>query len=570
MARKSSGGVDDFDPYHKWLGIPKDQRPPTLYQLLGISPNETDIEVIASAAARQQTFVTQFQGGPNHDAAATILLELEKAKTTLLNGAKRRKYDQKLRESSRQRRRSSEGTDVLFGSGSQSVGEDNSITRQFAAIVAILGVAFAVMALFSFKVLPWNKQPDQPEQQPMNLAVQPAPAVQLPAVGQQPPAVKKDPLQVEVRTAEVTFELTPHDASVSVTPNQGVQEVTDRVGRKIVVKPADAGTEYAIAFESPGYQKTIRQLNLKPGQTERLNVVMERLPSVDSPPSLTELGKKLTGTKWTNANGAHFEWSADGRFLHNATYREWRVLDGRKIQIVLGPEHVDLLEFDDSLSKFKQLVKGGPLSIEGTRTWTSGSPSASIQQTTGPPTPNDQLITLLQENSLEGWQPFPWADNPQWAVSNRTLKRIGPGPSLMTKDKFKNFDLHLEFSLPPKGNSGVYLRGRYEVQLLDTAWRSGAGKPERPEGQCGAIYGLIAPRTVSYKGPNKWNALDIRLVGRNVFVRMNNVMLIENKPIPRVTPGGVDQNEADEGPLLLQAHSSPGAEFRNIQIRRIP
>ena len=161
MAGTSSGEFDNFDPYHKWLGIPKGVRPPTLYQLLAISPTETDVEVIATAFIRQQAFVTQFQGGPNHDAAARLLLELERARSILLDNSKRRKYDQKLRELRQRTRRYAEGTDVLSGSGSHSVGEDNSITRQFAGIIVILCVAFAGMAIFAFNVLPWSKQPDQ-------------------------------------------------------------------------------------------------------------------------------------------------------------------------------------------------------------------------------------------------------------------------------------------------------------------------------------------------------------------------------------------------------------------------
>jgi formylglycine-generating enzyme required for sulfatase activity len=162
MAAKSSGGFEDFDPYHKWLGIPKDERPPTLYQLLGISPTETDVEVISAAVDRQQAFVTQFQGGPHHDAAASILLELAEARSILLDHAKRRKYDKKLGDARQHVRRRFEGTGVLYGSSSQTVGEDNSIIRQFAGMVAILCVAFAVMAIFAFNVLPWAKQVEKP------------------------------------------------------------------------------------------------------------------------------------------------------------------------------------------------------------------------------------------------------------------------------------------------------------------------------------------------------------------------------------------------------------------------
>ncbi|HWE40052.1 MAG TPA: hypothetical protein VG406_26105 [Isosphaeraceae bacterium] len=85
-----------FDPYHKWLGIPKDQRPPTFYQMLGIAPGERDRDVIEAAAIRQTAFVRNFQAGPHGKDAARILNELSLARITLLDDAKRRDYDARL------------------------------------------------------------------------------------------------------------------------------------------------------------------------------------------------------------------------------------------------------------------------------------------------------------------------------------------------------------------------------------------------------------------------------------------------------------------------------------------
>jgi hypothetical protein len=85
-----------FDPYHKWLGIPKDQRPPTHYQLLGIAAGESDTDVIDEAAVRQTAHVRNYQIGPNAADATRILNEISHAKLTLLNPAKRRAYDEQL------------------------------------------------------------------------------------------------------------------------------------------------------------------------------------------------------------------------------------------------------------------------------------------------------------------------------------------------------------------------------------------------------------------------------------------------------------------------------------------
>src|SRR5262245_14703378 len=88
-----------FDPYHKWLGIPKDQRPPTHYQLLGIAFGETDVEVIDEAAVRQTTHVRAYQIGPRAQECTKLLNEIAQAKTTLINPAKRKAYDEHLANS---------------------------------------------------------------------------------------------------------------------------------------------------------------------------------------------------------------------------------------------------------------------------------------------------------------------------------------------------------------------------------------------------------------------------------------------------------------------------------------
>src|SRR5439155_20159787 len=85
-----------FDPYHKWLGIRKDQRPPTHYQLLGIAPDEEDLEVIEEAAIRQATHVRAYQIGPHGQDCTRVLNEISQARTTLLNAAKRQEYDARL------------------------------------------------------------------------------------------------------------------------------------------------------------------------------------------------------------------------------------------------------------------------------------------------------------------------------------------------------------------------------------------------------------------------------------------------------------------------------------------
>ncbi|MFO0881110.1 MAG: hypothetical protein U0840_27620 [Gemmataceae bacterium] len=85
-----------FDPYHRWLSIPPDQRPPTYYQLLGIAPGETDTEVIEEAAVRQTTHVRSYQMGRYSEISTAILNEIAQARAVLLHPDKRRDYDARL------------------------------------------------------------------------------------------------------------------------------------------------------------------------------------------------------------------------------------------------------------------------------------------------------------------------------------------------------------------------------------------------------------------------------------------------------------------------------------------
>src|SRR6478735_8900016 len=85
-----------FDPYHRWLGIPKTHRPPTHYQLLGLTSGETDADVIEEAAVRQTTYLRSYQVGPHAADCTRILNEVAQARIVLLNPQKKKAYDATL------------------------------------------------------------------------------------------------------------------------------------------------------------------------------------------------------------------------------------------------------------------------------------------------------------------------------------------------------------------------------------------------------------------------------------------------------------------------------------------
>lgn len=165
-------------------------------------------------------------------------------------------------------------------------------------------------------------------------------------------------------------------------------------------------------------------------------------------------------------------------------------------------------------------------------------------------------ITLFNGKDMKGWH----TEGPnQWKAEAGTLRSPHSGSNLISDEKFTDFKLHIEFRYPQGSNSGVYLRGRYEVQVADSK-----GK-EPLKDELGAIYGFIAPSEMVAKSAGEWQSYDITLVGRMVTVVANGKMIICNREIPGITGGALDSKEGEAGPLLIQGDHGP-VDFRNIVI----
>lgn len=163
-------------------------------------------------------------------------------------------------------------------------------------------------------------------------------------------------------------------------------------------------------------------------------------------------------------------------------------------------------------------------------------------------------IKLFNEKDLTGWSAL--GEN-QWLVEDGVLKSPKSGANLVTDEKFGNFKLHVEFKYPKDSNSGIYLRGRYEVQIADNAGL----KPHSL--LFGGVYGLLTPNEMVAKSAGEWQEFDITLIGRRVTIVANGKTIINNQNIPGMTGGALDNNETDLGPLLIQGDHGP-IELRNI------
>jgi hypothetical protein len=166
-------------------------------------------------------------------------------------------------------------------------------------------------------------------------------------------------------------------------------------------------------------------------------------------------------------------------------------------------------------------------------------------------------IKIFNGKDLTGWEAL--GKTNQWIVENGVLKSPKPGANIRTVKTFDDFKLHIEFRYPKGSNSGVYLRGRYEIQIEDNKGMDPISL------YFGGIYGFIDPWLNMAKEPGEWQSYDVELVGRMVTVKANGTTIIYKQEIPGVTGGALDSKEGEPGPLMMQGDHGP-IEFKNIVI----
>ncbi len=168
-------------------------------------------------------------------------------------------------------------------------------------------------------------------------------------------------------------------------------------------------------------------------------------------------------------------------------------------------------------------------------------------------------IQLFNGKDLTGWKPRN-NNNPNcWSVSGGLMTNKTPCADIISEQKFTDFKAHIEFQVPANGNSGVYLRGRYEVQISD------GFNQVLDSLRMGAVYGWLKPLVNAAKNPSEWQTLDITLVGRKVTVVFNGQTIIDNETIPGITGGALDSDEAAPGPIMLQGDHTK-ILYRKVEI----
>ena len=177
----------------------------------------------------------------------------------------------------------------------------------------------------------------------------------------------------------------------------------------------------------------------------------------------------------------------------------------------------------------------------------------------------------LLANGLDGWVLMNPAAKNGWSFKDGILSNklglkpdgswAGGGSNLKTKrEDFYDFNIEYDVRVPAKSNSGVYLRGRYECQVIDSY-----GKPV-DEHNMAAYYGRVVPKVAAEKAPGEWQHVSATLYKRHLTVVLNGVTIIEDAPVVGITGGAIDANEFVPGPIYLQGDHSD-ADFKNMIIR---
>lgn len=203
------------------------------------------------------------------------------------------------------------------------------------------------------------------------------------------------------------------------------------------------------------------------------------------------------------------------------------------------------------------------------------------------PPPADAIV-LFDGTDLSNWTSSNPTKPTKWRVKDGAMMPTPRSGMIRSKQEFGSCQLHVEFATPEnvkgdgqgRGNSGVFLMGQYEVQVLDSY-----GNTTYPDGQCGALYGRRIPLVNASRKPGEWQSFDIEfhrpifegeeVVKRATFtVHHNGVLIHDNAVLSGGTGwhGGHSVTDyvphADKGPLMLQDHGNP-VRFRNVWIREL-
>lgn len=161
-----------------------------------------------------------------------------------------------------------------------------------------------------------------------------------------------------------------------------------------------------------------------------------------------------------------------------------------------------------------------------------------------------QPIALFDGKDVAGWKALNPAVPLKWTVVDGVLRNEPPTSDILSERNFWNFEAHIEFRIREHSNSGIGLRGRYEIQILDDY-----GQPPQTHGAA-ALYSRIAPSVNASRPVGQWQSYDIRLVGRDLTVVFNGKKVLDKVKVEGLTAIATNADEAEPGPFIIQGDHS--------------
>ena len=176
---------------------------------------------------------------------------------------------------------------------------------------------------------------------------------------------------------------------------------------------------------------------------------------------------------------------------------------------------------------------------------------------------------LFNGKDLTGWKLRDPAGHNSWSVLpggilKNTVEKGVHGTDLVTDKKFWNFTVRYEYMTPDDSNSGFYLRGRHEIQIL--------GDHKKGEATItgnGSIYNFKAPDKFVTKPGGEWQSAEATIIGDRITVTLNGVKIHDNVQCDKATGSEIDAKVTEPGPIFLQGNHGT-ASFRNIRIKELP
>jgi hypothetical protein len=159
-------------------------------------------------------------------------------------------------------------------------------------------------------------------------------------------------------------------------------------------------------------------------------------------------------------------------------------------------------------------------------------------------------VNLFNGKDLTGWKGLNPDAQMKWTFQDGILRNAPPTTDIISEQKFWNFKLHVDFRIVENSNSGIGLRGRYEIQILEDY-----GKPPNTHGAA-ALYSRVAPSVNASKPAGEWQSYDIRLVGRQLTVVHNGTKVLEKVEVEGLTAIATNADEGEPGPFIVQGDHS--------------